>query len=125
MLAAARTNNDDRTLMRVQKRFLMKMPLIALVLAATLASATGIALAQTHGSLASSQKATSAHMMMSADQMLIQCEQMMKDMRSDPVLMKHMNQIMQKHMMQGMTNGGTMTNGGMMSGKRPSPTPHA
>lgn len=29
------------------------------------------------------------------------CEQMMKDMRSDPVLMKPMNQILQKRMTSG------------------------
>ena len=99
----------------------MNIRLKALALFAVIASASGAAaFAQTHGSMMGSNKASSSPSMMTAEQMMSMCEQMMKDMRSDPVLMKHMNAIMQKHMMRG-----GMMRGGMMKSAHPSPSPHS
>lgn len=81
----------------------------AIALFAVIASATGAAaFAQTHNSMMGSQKGSGMQSMMTADQIMTMCEEMMKDMRSDPVMMKHMNVIMQKHMMHGMMNSGMM-----------------
>lgn len=66
------------------------------VLVAVIASAAGVAVAQSSGSMMGSHKAGSSQGMMRAEQMMTTCERMMKAMRSDPVLMKRMNQIMNK-----------------------------
>jgi len=96
--------------------FFMKNRFKAIALFAAIVSATGAAaFAQTHNSMMGSQKGSSMQGMMTADQMMTMCEEMMRDMRSDPVLMKHMNAIMQKHMMKG----------GMMNGGHSAPSPHS
>lgn len=100
----------------------MKNTLKTLAFLAALASIGGVALAQTHSTMMKSHTTTATHSMMNADQMMTMCEEMMKDMRSDPVLMKHMNAIMQKHMMHGTMNGNM--HGSMMNATHPSATPH-
>jgi len=100
----------------------MKTTIQAIAFCAAAFATIGATFAQAHAPVVGSLKSSSARGMMSAEQMMKQCEQMMKDMRSDPVLMKHMNQIMQKHMMHGMMNGASMMNGSLMNGAHPSPT---
>jgi len=100
----------------------MKNIFKAIALFAALASAGGIALAQSHSAMMGSHKGSSVQSMMTADQMMATCEEMMKDMRSDPVLMKHMNAIMQRHMMHGMMNGNMHSS--KMNTAHPSATPH-
>ncbi len=105
----------------------MKNTLKAIVLFTVIAAAAGAAaVAQTHDSMMGSHKASmTSQGMMSVEQMMSMCDQMMKDMRSDPVLMKHMNQMMQKHMMHGISKRGSIMGGGMMKSVHPSPSPHS